>query len=178
MSWKIIEKKDVSPSKWRKVENWKVQTHKNTIEDEVYISLLGDSVVVCGLTDDNKILLLTQYCIGQQEYLKTFVAGFVDSKSAEETIKHELQEEAGCSAKELIYLGNSHKSKWAIGKAHFYLAKGIEQNLEQKLESLEDISVEFISLEELEKLLDENKIHDIGSTICAEKVLRYLKVNS
>lgn len=176
--WKIIEKEDISPSKWRRMERWKVQTHKNK-EEDVFISLLGDSVIVFGLTDENKVLVLTQYCIGPQEYLKTFVAGFVDGdNSAEETIKHELQEEAGCSAKEIIYLGNSHRSKWGVGKVHFYLAKGIIQNLEQELEGLEDISVEFISLEELEKLLDESKIHDIASATCAEKALRYLKNDS
>jgi len=173
-NWKLLKKELVYNHPFRKIEEWTMLRHDGSTSP-YSVDVTGDAVIVFGITDDKKVLLLEQIFLPTEKVHKTLVAGFLDEgKSPEEVAKKELREEAGCTAEEMISLGNALLGKWTNRYMHFFLAKGVKVVGDQELEMAEQIEYSFVDVAEMKELLKAGEIQDLTSEICARRALDYL----
>ncbi|OGH58586.1 MAG: hypothetical protein A2725_02690 [Candidatus Magasanikbacteria bacterium RIFCSPHIGHO2_01_FULL_33_34] len=177
MTWKKIGSKSIYQDYWKGLELWKMRSDKG-VEKDISISLSRNTVVIFGITDDNRVLLINEYFFSQNKMVISLPAGMVDDgMSPEEVAILELKQETGCKAKQMIFLGDLYRGKYVTGQAYVFLALGVEQVYEQDLEETENIEVNFVSLKELEDIMSQNKMkamHQVSATYMA---LDYLKRN-
>jgi hypothetical protein len=173
--WKLLAKKTIFENPFRPVEEWQMQLPNGDVHDYA-IETSYDIVIVFGLTDKQTVLLIDEYYIGELRKVKTFVAGLVDKTDHRTTAQNELREEAGCEAREWVYLGSAVKGKYVTGSVHFYLALGVEKKYEQQLEASEDIHVGFVTLDECKQLLRSGALQGALEVACAYHALDYLKL--
>lgn len=171
--WKLLRKKIVYTNPFQPVEEWAMKIPDGS-EHTYAVQVAKDVVIVFGITKKKQILLLHQYYVAHQVKVPTMVAGFVDTINPEDTAIHELREEAGCRAGDMVYLGSAFKGKYAIGVFHFYLARELEQVGSQELEPSEDIDISFISLNKFLDLLRTHQLQDVAQVACAYRALDYL----
>ena len=172
-NWQLLSKKEVYNHPHRRVEEWKVKVPSG--KERNFAIFVGDDVVIVfGITTDKQILVIYQYYIAHQTKVPSLVAGIVDGGDHAKTAIQELHEEAGCVAKEWVYLGSSFKGKYATGVYHYYLAMDVKRVGAQQLEASEDIDVKFVSQKEFFALLRTSKLQDVAQVACAYRALDYL----
>ena len=147
---------------------------KNGDTFDFYVQQCSDDVFVFGVTQDDQALLLNEYYPAVHKHVKTIISGAIDDKNPVKTAELELLEEAGCEAKEMIFLGSASRGKYTVGKSYFFLAKDIKKVTEQTLESGEDIEVSFISKQKMVELVQTDKLESVFELLCAKKALEYL----
>jgi 8-oxo-dGTP pyrophosphatase MutT (NUDIX family) len=158
--WKIIDEKDISPSKWFPLFVQKIQLPNGKIIDDFYISKLGDVAMILPITKNKEIVFVKQYKHGAGEILLELPAGRISNEETpEEAAKKELQEETGIIAEELILIEklflNSTKD---TARTFCYLLKNAEVTTSQNLEVTEDIELVFIPIKDIEEAIKSGKI--------------------
>ncbi len=175
MSWEFKQKSTLFTGNYTKVEEWNFVTHRDE-EKKSEILIYPDAVFVFGLTEDRHVLMLKQYSLAARDYINHLVAGYVEAgEKPIDSAKREFKEETGYKANEWKKLGYSHRSKWATGNYHFYLATDLERIEDTNHESAEDIEVKPISLEKFKQTLFDSNLHAVASVACAYKALAYLE---
>lgn len=158
-NWKILEEKDISPSKWFPLFAHKVELPNGKIIEDYYISKLGDGAIVVAITEDKKIIFVRQYKHGVQEMTLELPAGRVDNKTPEEAAKDELRQETGFIADKLISLGKvfiaPSKDSTVV---HGFLLENAKIKEKQDLDENESIEVVFVPIEELDKRIISGEI--------------------
>lgn len=143
--WKILKETDVSPNKWFPVTQHSVELSSGLILDDYFFSPLGNVVLVLPITKDNKIVLVKQYKHAIQEILIELPGGSQQTgKTLEESALAELEEETGSKTTEdnLILLGKTSLNPTKTTHITYcYLAKNLEFNSKQNLETTEDIEI-------------------------------------
>lgn len=175
--WKLLDKKIIYKNPpWSSLEGWTyMRPDRSTLE--YTITIKNEIVIVFALTKEKNVLMIKQYFFLHDEMAWGLVAGFVeDGETSLEAAKKELKEEAGAVAKEFVYIGSTIRGKYSTGEAHMYLALDVEQQYSQDLDPSEDIEPHVITLEECKKLLDDQKIREVWSELCARRALSYLNV--
>jgi ADP-ribose pyrophosphatase len=106
---------------------------------------------IVALTANNEVVLIKQYRHGVKEVLWEIPGGVVDDGEVPlEGVKHELLEETGYTASEIIQVGNLYPNPALQTNTMFcFLALNAEKVTEQSLEDGEDIEVHLVSLDEL-----------------------------
>ena len=122
-------------------------------------------VVAVPVSSDGKILLVRQFRYPLQKYILELPAGKLDSGQPPlETIKRELEEEIGYRAGVVDYQFSFYTSPGFCDEIiHFFMASSL-QEVGQKLEEGEHITVEGYTLEECLQLIMTGEIAD-GKTI-------------
>ena len=160
--WKTLEEKDVSPSKWLSVKQYKVELPSGEVIDDFFISFLGVAAMVCAITKDNEIIFAKQYKHAQGEVLIELPAGLQQKgKSIEETAVAEIKEEIGASIDldSLIPLGPIISSSTKVYHRVFgFLAKDVVIDSEQNLEVTEDIEVLKIKPKKVLEMIESGEI--------------------
>jgi ADP-ribose pyrophosphatase len=128
-----------------------------------YRELIRHCLASCMIAklDDGKFLLERQFRYPFDEVLYEFPAGKADGdEKPEVTASRELEEETGYRATKLVYLGKIYPSPAYTDEAiYLYYATSLEKK-EQHLDKDEALNIYEVSFEEIEKLVDEDKIHD------------------
>lgn len=163
--WKLLSKKDVSPSKWFPIESRTYELPDGKIVDDFTVTTLADIAMILPITKDKKVVMVQQFKPGIGEVLIQFPAGRKEPEhtSMHETAVHELEEEAGIQIAEiqLHTIGKVHAfSTKATEVVHLFLATDCEFNSAQKLDANEDIEVLQFSFDELEQMILSGKIWD------------------
>ena len=150
-----------------------LQTGKH-VSREVVVHPGGVGIVP--LTDDGKIILVRQYRYPMGEELLEIPAGKLDKdEDPLECAKRELSEETGCTAKELVFLGEIYPSPGFCREVlHLYLALGLKQG-KMHLDEDELLSVEAVSIDELMKRVMYNELSDAKTIIGILKAKEYLR---
>ena len=152
-----------------------LQTGKH-VSREVVVHPGGVGIVP--LTDDGKIILVRQYRYPMGEELLEIPAGKLDK--GEDPLKcaiRELSEETGCTAAEIISLGEIYPSPGFCREVlHLYLAVGLNQG-KAHLDEDEFLSVETVCLDELMDKVMNNELSDAKTIIGILKTKEYLKRN-
>ncbi|GIK84184.1 MAG: ADP-ribose pyrophosphatase [Patescibacteria group bacterium] len=169
--WKLLSKKDVSPSKWFPIEERTYQLPNGRIVDDFTVTTLADVAMIVPITKDKKVIIVNQYKPGVDEVIMQFPAGRIEDthKNMDETAQHELEEETGVKV-ELSQLTQFARLSGFSTKAteivFVYLAKDCEFNSQQHFDSTEDIEIVKLSFEEMDRLIEANEIW-CGQTIAA-----------
>lgn len=122
--------------------------------------------------DDGRILMLNQFrYLNQKESLEFVGGGIKEGKTAEESAKEELLEEAGYKARELIPLGWFNPMNGASDEeCYVFLARGLTA-AEAHPEVSEEFEPVMVTQAELESLIAVGKIWD-GMTLAAYALYR------
>ncbi|MEN9548159.1 MAG: hypothetical protein RIR12_750 [Bacteroidota bacterium] len=125
-----------------------------------YVVEIPDSVIVFGITSENKAVFVQQYRHPVQQLSYELPGGFIDE--GEEPIaaaKREAAEETGYAFKNYQYLGKVAGNPGILNNfTHIFLAEGGEKTMDTKLDAQEDIRTFLFDIAEIKKLMQENKI--------------------
>lgn len=161
LKWKILKSEYLFKDLWFTVRKDTCQRPGGQIVEPYYVYEFPAWVTALALTEDGKVILEMQYRHGIGETAFEIPGGCVDDtdKSLEDAIARELLEETGYTFSKYEYLGKtcanpSTNNNWM----HMFLATGGKRVSEQQLDDNEDIEIHLVSLEELKKLVQENKI--------------------
>ncbi len=161
--WKLLSKKDVSPSSWFPIEERVYQLPNGMMVDDFTVTTIADVAMILPITKDKKIVLVNQYKPGVDAVMMQFPAGRIEPehKNMQETAQHELEEETGIKV-ELKFLKEFGKltgfSTKATEVVYAYLATDCEFNSEQQFDPTEDIEVVTVSVSEMEDLISQNTL--------------------
>jgi ADP-ribose pyrophosphatase len=161
LRWKKISSQYISRDQWGTVRKDVCQTPDGKIIDPYFVYEFPTWVTAVAITEDGKIILERQYRYALDVTCYEIPGGCVDEtdSSLESAIERELLEETGYKFTGYEYLGKtssnpSTNNNWM----HMYLATGGRYDREQKLDHNEDIEVYLFTVDEVKKLLEENKI--------------------
>jgi ADP-ribose pyrophosphatase len=143
--WKIITRKDVSPSKWFPVLRDKVELPNKKVVDDYFISPLGNAVMVLAFTGNKELVMVRQYKHGVGEVVIELPAGVQqEGRSLEESALAELNEETGIrvTGEALHFIGKINSLPTKTNHITYgYLVRNARFNSIQKLDETEDIEV-------------------------------------
>ncbi len=143
-------------------------------EGNYYYIASSGMVKVVPVLPDGRIVLTLQHRYLQDKQSIEFPAGGIDNgETSSETAVREVQEETGYRTTELSKVGTFEPSNGVIqNEAHVYIAHVDDEQIEQKLESTEDIEVLYRRPDELEDMIRRGDIWD-GATLAAWALVRH-----
>jgi ADP-ribose pyrophosphatase len=161
LRWKKISSEYISKDIWGTVRKDVCQTAEGKIINPYYVYEFPTWVSAVAVTEDGKIIIERQYRYALDVTCYELPGGCVDDtdSSLEMAIERELLEETGFRFTQYEYLGKtssnpSTNNNWM----HMYLATGGRYETEQQLDHNEEIEVYLFTIDEVKKLLKENKI--------------------
>ncbi len=161
--WKLLTKKNVSPSKWFPIEKRKYQLPNKRIVDDFFVCTLADSALIIAMTQKKEIVMIKMYKQGVDDIVIQFPAGRMESKHKNtlDVAMLELEEETGIKVKEeeLTYLGKlAIQSTKSTEKIHYYFVKNVTFNSKQNLDDNEEIEVITLEPKKIDRYINEGKI--------------------
>ena len=161
MRWKILSSEYLFRDTWFSVRKDRCETPDGKIVDPYYVYEFPTWVTALPFTEDGNVIMVEQYRHALDLVSLEIPGGCVDDtdKSFEEAIARELLEETGYSFAKFDYLGKisanpSTNNNWM----HMFLATGGVKTQDQKLDHNEEITVQLYSLDDVRKLIKDNKI--------------------
>ena len=161
LKWKTISSEYLFSDLWFKVRKDKCESPAGKIIDPYYVYEFPEWVTAFAVTEDKKVVMVRQYRHACGEVCIELPGGCVDDtdKNYEEAIARELLEETGYSFSSFEFLGKTSANPSTNNNyMHMFLAMGGKKVSEQKLDSNEEIVVEFYTIDEVKKMLKEKKI--------------------
>ena len=125
----------------------------------------GGAVVV-GVTKENKIVMVKQHRYPMNKILIELPAGKLDKDEDPQTCaSRELEEETGYRSNKLEKLGSIYTTPgYSSEELHIYVALDLAEGNHNREEGEKGMEIKEFSLEEIENMVEENKIVD-GKTI-------------
>ncbi len=161
MKWKTLSSEYLFNDTWLRARKDRCQRPDGKIVDPYYVIEYPEWATGLGLTKDNKVLMVRQYRHALGEVCTEIPGGCIDStdKDPEAAIRREFLEETGFAFEEVYSLGNTSPNPSTNSNLmHMFLLTGGQKVQEQDLDGNEEIEVLQISLDELKRLLLDNKI--------------------
>lgn len=179
--WKLLSKKDVSPSKWFPIEQRVYELPNGKIVDDFTVTTLADVAMVVPITRGRTVILVNQYKPGVDEVIMQFPAGRIEENhnNFDETAQHELEEETGIKV-ELAQLTQFAKLSGFSTKAtelvYAYLAQECQFNSKQDFDPTEDIEVVSLSFSQMDEMVESGKIWCAQTIACWELAKKKFKL--
>lgn len=156
------------------VELGRFQIVLDTIEQDgdkhpySYINM-KDGVCVVVMVDE-KILLLQEYRHAIRKDCFEFPSGIIDEgETPKDAAIREVREETGFLVDEIVELGYTYPSFGSTTeKIHLFFAR-CKQRVDRKLDNLEKISCHFESIEDIDKMIEEDEL------VCGAATTAWLK---
>lgn len=180
--WEVLDEKIICDSHWFRLFKQKVKTRDSNIIEDFYFGSLGKVVNILPILKTGEIVLVRQYRHATKKIMLELPAGIVEQgREIEDTVVNELEEEVGIkvSRKDLISLGKSipvpHKLDMTV---YSFLAKDLEFNSKQSLESNEDIEVVALKSDKVWDMIKEGGISqsDTLGVLLKARLYGYLAV--
>ena len=137
----------------------------------------SDVVIVVPFLDRQRLLMIRQFRYPIGKVLLEFPAGHVDNgEDPADTVKRELEEETGYSAKKVEYVYSYHPSVSRTKQSvHVFRATGLARTGATNHDSGEQISIEKVTIKQLRQLIAKGKVENAGTLIayllcCAMKI--------
>jgi ADP-ribose pyrophosphatase len=161
LSWKTLSSEYLHKDTWFTIRKDTCVTREGKIITPYYVYEFPTWVTAVALTEDGKLILERQYRHAVGETIYEIPGGCVDDTdpSLQAAVERELLEETGYRFGQVEYLGKtsanpSTNNNWM----HIYLATGGRKVQEQELDHNEEIEIHLFTIDEVKRLLRENKI--------------------
>ena len=176
MKWKVLESEYLFTEPWLTIRRDKCELPNGSIMPAFYVQEYPTWVCVFGLTKEGNVVMVKQYRHGIQEISIEPPGGVVDKDEEPLTaIKREVMEETGYEFESYEFLGRvCANPSTGDNYLHMFLATGGEKTGEQKLDETEDVEVVLYTIDELKRLLKENKIVQSLHVSCIFYALNHL----
>ena len=141
--------------------------HPDGSEGEYYYVHTPGSVMIIPVTDEGKIILVRQYrYLNRREGLEFIGGGIKPGKSAEQSAREELLEEAGLSVGELIRIGEFNPMNGVTDEiCNIFVARSFNKDA-AKPETTEEFEIVELDYANLCKFISSGTIWD-GMTLAA-----------
>ncbi|RYZ99628.1 MAG: NUDIX hydrolase, partial [Sphingobacteriaceae bacterium] len=158
--WKTLESKYIHKGPWATLRTDKCEMPDGRIVPQYYVLEYPDWVNAVAVTEDNTILLVTQYRHAAEIISLEIPGGVIDGDEApEDAMRRELLEETGYAFDKIEYLSAVYPNpSTATNKTYCYLATGGKKVQEQSLDEHEEVVVSEHTIDEVKQLLADNKI--------------------
>ena len=136
------------------------------------------AVAIMAITEDKKIILVEQYRKALERSIIEIPAGKIEpGEPPEETARRELEEETGYTTSSLQYVQSFATSPgFADEVIHLYFAENIEKmSIKATLDEDEFVEVLYVTIEEMESLVTNNKIYDAKTAFACLWLKDYMK---
>jgi ADP-ribose pyrophosphatase len=160
LTWKKLSSTYIHKGPWATLRSDRCEMPNGHIVEDYYVLEYSNWVNAVAITEDNKILMVKQYRHAAGIVSLEIPGGVIDEgETPEQGLRRELLEETGYLFDnfELLCIVYANPST-ADNQTRCYLARGGKKVQEQVLDEQEDIIVETHTIEEVKKLLAENKI--------------------
>ena len=160
LNWEKLSSKYLVKEKWATLRVDACKMPNGNIVNDYYVLEYPDWANAVALTEDNQVILIRQYRHASGEVILEIPGGCVDEGEVPDlAIKRELLEETGYEFDSIELISTVYANpSTAANKTYSYLAKGGRKVSGQSLDGGEEIEVLTVSIDELKKLLLENKI--------------------
>ncbi len=163
--WKLLSKKDISPSKWFPLESRQYQLPNGKIVHDFTVTTLADVAMMIPITKQRQIVMIKQFKPGIGEILTQFPAGRIEKHHQDmlHAAQSELEEETGIKAEvpQFKTLCKLHAfATKATEVVHLFIVTDCEFNSKQNLDELEDIEVITLEPTQIDKMIMDGKIWD------------------
>ena len=160
LKWKTRSSKYLVREKWATLRVDVCDLQNGVIKDDYYVLEYPNWVNAIAVTKEHKIIMVRQYRHGADIISLEVPGGVIDGDELpEEAIKRELLEETGYSFDSAELIASTYPNPATANNITFtYLMLGGIKTHEQHLDEHEILEVEEYSIEDVKKLLNDNKI--------------------
>jgi len=175
--WKRIEPTKVTKVGWRTVVTKTfIMPDGQTQTFDTFGNEGQEFVAVVGITPEKKVVVARQFRFGPEKMYDELPGGFVDKGEQLETAAlREFQEETGYRPGSIEYLGSYHKDTYMNATWHVFFAVDCVRVADPELEPEEHIAIHLISIDELIRNAQTDKMTDAVAVLMAYNKLQHLQ---
>lgn len=171
-SWKVI-KSESGPylGLFQTRYDW-VKNPRNGKPFKAVILESNDWVNIVAVTPEKKIVVVRQFRFGVSKTTVETPAGLMeDGETPEQAARRELEEETGYTSTNWKYLGWFESNAAFLNNVcHFLLALDVIKTRSINLDEGEDILVDELSFDELNKIIEQGKMRNALSVLALSRV--------
>ncbi len=160
MKWKVLESEYLFKEPWLTVRKEKCELPNGRIMKAYYTLEYPTWASAFALTEEGKVIIVTQYRHGLNVISTELPGGVVDQgETPLQAIGRELKEETGYEFSSFESLGIiSANPATTNNYMHMFIAQGGRKVAEQSLDETEEVEVHLYSIDEIKKLVHDKKI--------------------
>ncbi len=151
MGWTVESSDVLLADRWIHLTRERVVTERGAVLDPYYVLSYPDWAVTVAITADDRIVLVRQYRHGNASQSLELPGGCVDESDATplDAALRELREETGFGGGRAEYIGSmAANPALQTNRLHVAVLLGAEKLAEPHLEHGEELSVDYLSVEE------------------------------
>ena len=158
--WKVLESEYLVRRPWLTARRDRLELPDGRIIPEYYVLEYPDWVNVIAITTDGQFVMERQYRHAARKISLELPCGVMEEgETPLEAAQRELLEETGFGGGQWKKLMELSPNPSAMSNTtHCFLAIGVEKIAEQHLDETEELSVLFMTKEEVKRMLNENQI--------------------
>ena len=158
--WKVLESEYLVRRPWLTARRDRLELPDGRIIPEYYVLEYPDWVNVIAITKDGQFVMERQYRHAARKISLELPCGVMEEgETPLEAAQRELLEETGFGGGQWKKLMELSPNPSAMSNTtHCFLAIGVEKIAEQHLDETEELSVLFMTKEEVNRMLNENQI--------------------
>ena len=158
--WKVLESEYLVRRPWLTARRDRLELPDGRIIPEYYVLEYPDGVNVIAITKDGQFVMERQYRHAARKISLELPCGVMEEgETPLEAAQRELLEETGFGGGQWKKLMELSPNPSAMSNmTHCFLAIGVEKIAEQHLDETEELSVLFMTKEEVKRMLNENQI--------------------
>ena len=158
--WKVLESEYLVRRPWLTARRDRLELPDGRIIPEYYVLEYPDWVNVIAITKDGQFVMERQYRHAARKISLELPCGVMEEgETPLEAAQRELLEETGFGGGQWKKLMELSPNPSAMSNTtHCFLAIGVEKIAEQHLDETEELSVLFMTKEEVKRMLNEDQI--------------------
>jgi ADP-ribose pyrophosphatase len=160
LTWKLLSSHYLHKGPWATLRSDRCEMPGGHIVKDYYVLEYNNWVNAVAITDDNKILMVSQYRHAAGIVSLEIPGGVIDDgELPEQALRRELLEETGYQFDDFELLCTVYGNpSTANNQTYCYLAKGGKKVQDQHLDEQEELIVHTFTIDEVKQFLLENKI--------------------